>query len=420
MATDKIEKLIDDGIVDELVQRVKTGKEAEVYVVRKGTEYLAAKVYKERTERNFKNNVGYREGRAVRNTRDMRAIAKRTKYGTERAESDWMQTEHDACVELAVAGVRVPRAELFYEGVFLMELVLDQQGSPAPRLIELAFTEEEALALHADLTDQIIRMLLTDRIHGDLSAYNILMAWNGATIIDFPQVVSAAHNSQAEMFLTRDVRNVTEFLARFAPSLKARSNDGRRIWRAFERRELQVGFIPADHPELDVQANGRSAGPQASPFGQGRREVAFERPPRPEGNRPPRSDGPRPPRPEGHRPPRSDAHSAPREGNRPPRDGNRPPRPQGNRPPRDLEARPPRQAPADRDVTNHPPPSGGRHVARAHAAPRQAKPHDAGAPRQAAPGGGSPGTAAAPSRNRSRHRHQQRRSGPRSNEPSGQ
>lgn len=398
MATDKIEKLIDDGIVDELVQRVKTGKEAEVYVVRRGTEYLAAKVYKERTERNFKNNVGYREGRAVRNTRDMRAIAKRTKYGTERAESDWMHTEHDACVELAAAGVRVPRADLFYEGVFLMELVLDADGSPAPRLIELAFTEEEALALHADLTDQIIRMLLTDRIHGDLSAYNILMAWNGATIIDFPQVVSAAHNSQAEMFLTRDVRNVTEFLARFAPSLKARSNDGRRIWRAFERRELQVGFIPADHPELDAQANGRGQGAQALSFGQGRREIAFDRParpPRPEGPRPPRADGPRPPR----------------DGNRPPRpEGHRPPRPPGNRSPRPqsaTEARPTRNGPSDRDSGHPAPPAGGRHVARPHAAPRQAKPQEAGASRPAAPGG-SP-----PSRPRSRHRHQQRRSGSR-------
>lgn len=406
MATDKIEKLIDDGIVDELVQRVKTGKEAEVYVVRKGTEYLAAKVYKERTERTFKNNAGYREGRVVRNTRDMRAIAKGTKYGVNRAEDEWMHTEHDACIALAEVGVRVPKSELFYEGVFLMELVLDAHGNPAPRLIEIAFTEEEAIALHAELTDMIIRMMLTDRIHGDLSAYNILMAWNGATIIDFPQVVSAATNSQAQQFLERDVRNVTEFLARYAPSLKARSRDGLRIWRAFERGELEVGFIPADHPELDIAPKNHS--PQDSTFvlGTGRREVEFEsvRPARPAADRPPRMDRPdRPPRPSSDRPDRPPRPSSDRPDHRPPRPSSdrtdhrpprpssdrpdhrpprmdrpdRPPRPSGDRPQRsshDAQPRPPRPPRSDRPAQAPGGHTSGRHTTRANTAPMQTKP----------------------------------------------
>lgn len=385
MATDKIERLIDDGLVDELVQMVKTGKEAEVYVVRKGTEYFAAKVYKERTERNFKNNAGYREGRVVRNTRDMRAIAKATKYGLNRSEDEWMHAEHDACIALAAVGVRVPKAELFYEGVFLMELVLDADGQPAPRLIELAYTEEQAIALHAELIDMIIRMLLTDRIHGDLSAYNILMAWNGVTIIDFPQVVSAATNSQAQQFLERDVRNVTEFFARFAPSLKRQSGHGLRIWRAFERGELEVGFIPADHPELDARPKNRS--PQDSKFviGSGSGEAEFEsiyvpepepetvRPPRPPRNdRPPRTD----------RQPRTDR--APRT-DRPPRTDRQP---RTDRPPRAA-------APGGR-------PSG-RHTTRAHTAPLQAKPSQQATSTRAPASDATPASPR-PSRHRNRRR----------------
>lgn len=397
MATDKIERLIDDGIVDELVQRVKTGKEAEVYVVRKGGEYFAAKVYKERTERNFRNNVGYREGRAVRNTRDMRAMAKGSKYGLDRAENEWMHTEHDACIALAEAGVRVPKAELFYEGVFLMELVLDASGAPAPRLIEVAFTEEEALALHAELTEMIVRMLLTDRIHGDLSAYNILLAWNGPTIIDFPQVVSAAHNSQAASFLIRDVRNVTEFLARFAPSLKARSGDGARIWRAFERRELAPGFIPADHPEFEPSPKQAAAMQEGAPaFPTARREVSFSPPPRPA--RPPRAndraerrDGaPKPERRDGAPPHRT-------AGERPTGErtgGDRKPPSRGPRPDGAPNARPPRDAQT----------SQGRHGTRPHAAAHTARAdHASSKPR------GDGQNATTDSTRPSRHGHQRRR-----------
>ena len=241
-----IEKLVEDGIVDEVVQRVKTGKEAEVFVVRKGTDYLAAKVYKERTQRNFKNNVGYMEGRSVRNTRDMRAMQKRTKYGVRMAEDEWMHTEHDALVTVSAAGVRVPRPELFYEGVLLMELVLGPDGQPAPRLMDVPLTPEQAVAHHREVVSMIVKMLCCDLIHGDLSPYNILMAWNGCTIIDLPQVVKAAHNSQSEKFLVRDVRNVTDHFARMAPQLKKRLGDGHAIWRKYMKRELTPDYFPEE------------------------------------------------------------------------------------------------------------------------------------------------------------------------------
>ena len=215
--TESLDRMVADGIVNAVIQRVKTGKEAEVFIVRKGTEFLAAKVYKERVARTFKNNVAYREGRQVRNTRDARAMAKNTKYGRNLSETDWRHTEHDALITVAAAGVRVPKAELFYEGTLLMELVLDTTGQPAPRLIECPISPEDALTYHREVVGRIVRMLMCDLIHGDLSPYNILLAWNGLTIIDLPQVVKAAHNTQAEQFLVRDVTNVTEFFARFAP-----------------------------------------------------------------------------------------------------------------------------------------------------------------------------------------------------------
>ncbi len=315
--TASIELLVADGIVDEVVQRVKTGKEAEVFVVRKGDNYLAAKVYKERTQRNFKNNVGYMEGRSVRNSRDMRAMGKRTKYGVAKAEDEWMHTEHDALMTLLDAGVRVPKAELFYEGVLLMELVLGQDGQPAPRLNDLSMSPEEAVAHHRDVVGMIVRMLCCDLIHGDLSPFNILMAWNGPTIIDLPQVVKAAHNSQAEQYLVRDVRNVTDYFARHAPELKKRLNDGHQIWRKYMRRELNPEFFPEEGqsfvPDREFVPNrGAPRGQRPEGRPPGTREQRPFGPPR--GGQPGR--GPRPPQGAGQQRPRPEG--SPGEGPRPP------------------------------------------------------------------------------------------------------
>lgn len=313
-----IDQLVHDGIVDEIVQRVKTGKEAEVFVVRKGADYLAAKVYKERTQRNFKNNIGYMEGRAVRSSRDMRAMQKRTKYGVDKAETEWMHAEHDALVTVSHAGVRVPKAELFYEGVLLMELVLGADGQPAPRLIDVPMTAEEATAHHHDVISMVVKMLCCDLIHGDLSPYNILVAWNGCTIIDLPQVVKAAHNSQAEKFLVRDVRNVTEHFARYAPALKKRIHDGHQIWRKYMKRELAPDFFPEEGqsfaPEREFTPGSQRPNRPARPDNRPPRE---QRPPRQgqQGNPPPRRDT-RPanasPQPSNGRPQPASSNHAPR------------------------------------------------------------------------------------------------------------
>lgn len=361
-ASETIDRLVADGIVDAIIQRVKTGKEAEVFVVRKGDAFLAAKVYKERTTRTFKNNVGYQEGRAVRSTRDMRAMAKRTAYGVDKAENEWMHAEHDALVTVAAVGVRVPKPELFYEGILLMELVLAPDGQPAPRLIELAFTPEEALAHHREIIGMVIRMLMCDLIHGDLSPYNILLAWDGPTIIDMPQVVKAAHNSQAEKFLVRDVRNVTEHFAKFAPELKRRLNDGLTIWRKYERRELASDWWPDERP------------PEKEPV---------VRPPR---LGEPRVHEPRVHEPKAQEPKLQERRShEPRPANPRPIQTPRPPeqRPQEQRPHQQQRPQIPRPAPEQRAAAEaRPPPQGPRpHDARPH----EARPPDPRGPRQGPP-----------------------------------
>jgi RIO kinase 1 len=331
-----LQVLLADGVIDEVVGRLKSGKEADVYLVRHHGEVVAAKIYKEREHRNFRNNSGYREGRQVRNSRTARAIAKGSRFGVQAAEDAWKTAEADALGKLFAAGVCVPKPVMFYEGVLLMELVLDLEGHPAPRLEEAALTAEEASALYADLRNQAIRMLCCDLIHGDLSAFNILLGNRGATIIDFPQVVDAAANSQAEFFFKRDVENLRRYFELADPSLRARAGDASEIWRAYTKRELTPDFVPTGR----FQAEGPrrfSGGPRTGDNRFGDRPPRGDRPP---GDRPPRGDrpqgerfpqGPREMRPQGDRPPRSDRPQGERpQGDRPPRSD----RPQGDRPPR--------------------------------------------------------------------------------------
>jgi RIO kinase 1 len=240
-----LETLLADGVIEEICGRLKSGKEADLWLVRHGGEIVAAKVYKARQARSFRNNAGYKEGRQVRDTRTQRAMERGSRFGRAAAEEAWKAKEADALHTLHAAGVRVPRPVLFYEGVLLMELVLDPHGSPAPRLAEAHVARDVAGALYSDLRGQAVRMLHCDVIHGDLSPYNVLLGRHGAVVIDFPQVVGAAHNSQAESFFLRDLENLRRFFAAVDPSLQASANDAREIWRAYVRRDLTPDFVPS-------------------------------------------------------------------------------------------------------------------------------------------------------------------------------
>lgn len=263
-----LEQLLEDGVIDETLGRLKSGKEADVWLVRHRNEVLCAKVYKDRHFRSFKNNAGYKEGRAVRNTRTQRAIDRGSRFGQAAAEEAWKAAESDALHRLHAEGVRVPAPVLFYEGTLLMKLVLDAQGHPAPRLIDAHLAREDAARLYADLRQQAVKMLCADLIHGDLSPYNVLLGAEGPTIIDFPQVVSAAHNSTAEAFFRRDVENLRKFFAQIDPALAARAGDAQEIWRAYVKRELTPEFVPSGR--LPPEARPHGAGRPARPHGQQR------------------------------------------------------------------------------------------------------------------------------------------------------
>jgi RIO kinase 1 len=276
--TDELDVLIADGVIDEVLGRLKSGKEADISLVRRGAHVLAAKVYKDRATRSFKNNADYKEGRKVRNSRTQRAIDGGGRFGRDAAEQAWKSAEADALYKLVGTGVRAPEPVMFYEGVLLMDLVRDADGRPAPRLIDIAIERDAACGILADLVAQMISMLCCDLIHGDLSPYNILAGADGPTIIDFPQVVSAAHSSRAEYFFLRDFDNVVRFLAGFDPSLAARTVDGRSIWRAYVSRELTPQFVP---PRVAPPRATRGPDRHARPEAHARRTQPPQHPQRP-------------------------------------------------------------------------------------------------------------------------------------------
>lgn len=225
----RLQALVAEGLIDSVVRQLKSGKEADVYVVRCGPETCAAKVYKEAHKRSFRQAVDYTENRKTRNSRQARAMAKGTAFGRQQQEAAWQSAEVDALYRLAAAGVRVPQPRNFLDGVLLMELVTDAHGDAAPRLNDLHFSAAEAEQHHATLIAEVVRMLCAGVIHGDLSEFNILLAADGPVIIDLPQAVDAAGNNHAPRMLMRDVDNLRSFFGRFAPALLP-TRYGAEIW----------------------------------------------------------------------------------------------------------------------------------------------------------------------------------------------
>ena len=232
-----MQPLVEEGLVDEVIGQLMSGKEAVVYVVRCGEVIRCAKVYKEANKRSFRQAVQYTEGRKVKNSRRARAMEKGSRYGRKEQEEAWQHAELDALQRLAAAGVRVPRPYNFLDGVLLMELVQDENGNAAPRLNDLALTPEQAREYHRMLIMQVVRMLCAGVVHGDLSEYNVLVGSDGPVIIDLPQAVDAAGNNSAEAMLERDVDNLTAYFGRFAPELRT-TDYGKEIWSIYESGAL--------------------------------------------------------------------------------------------------------------------------------------------------------------------------------------
>jgi len=234
-----LQPLIDDGVIDEVIRSLKSGKEATVYVVRTGAHVRCAKVYRNMAHRSFQKRAKYQEGRKVRGSRQARAMSKSTRFGRKEQETAWKNAEVDALYQLVAAGVRVPQPYGYFNDVLIMELVTDAAGSPAPRLGEVDLPPDLAREYHEFLIRQITRMLSVGLIHGDLSEFNVLVGPDGPVIIDLPQAVNAAGNNGALAMLERDVNNIRNTLGRFAPEL-LETEFAREMWSLFEQGELRA------------------------------------------------------------------------------------------------------------------------------------------------------------------------------------
>ncbi len=250
--------LVEDGLIDGVVRQLQSGKEAAVYVVQSGAELRCAKVYKDADHRGFHRLAEYQEGRKARGSRDARAAGKHSRRGRKVQDAAWKNAEVDALFRLAAAGVRVPKPMGVFDGVLIMELVIDEAGQPAPRLNEIGMSREEALEWHALMIEQIVRMRCIGLIHGDLSEYNVLLGAAGPVIIDLPQAVDAAGNNNAFRMLERDINNMRGTFARAAPELMD-TQYAHEIWQHYESGALTpatvlTGEVTLDQSEADVDA----------------------------------------------------------------------------------------------------------------------------------------------------------------------
>jgi RIO kinase 1 len=203
--------------IDDELGIVKTGKEAEVYLVRRAVPdggpscLLAAKRYRSAEHKMFHRDAGYLEGRRIRRSRETRAMANRTAFGREVLAGQWASAEFAALARLWDVGAAVPYPVQLLGTEVMLEFVGEPDGAAAPRLAQLRPVGAELADLWRQLLDAVFILARAGFAHGDLSAYNILVHRGRLILIDLPQVVDVVANPRGADFLTRDIRNVAKW-----------------------------------------------------------------------------------------------------------------------------------------------------------------------------------------------------------------
>jgi RIO kinase 1 len=227
-------RFYDDKLITDVLRQVKGGKEANVYCcaahAATGLDLIAAKVYRPRAFRHLRNDARYRQGRAILDERGkvvrddglLSAIRKKSATGLEAAHASWIEHEYQALDLLYRAGADVPRPVSHGNSTILMEY-FGAVDTPAPLLQDVTLDRDEAHGLFRRLMRNVELMLANNRIHGDLSAYNVLY-WEGdVRLIDFPQAVSPRENPEALAIFERDVTRLCQYFTRQGVSADARA-----------------------------------------------------------------------------------------------------------------------------------------------------------------------------------------------------
>lgn len=241
LLSSSLQDFIDRNLISEVLQVLKSGKEATVCCCRAhralGGGLVAAKIYRPMQHRSFKNDELYRRGKVILSGRARRALANKSDFGRKVQFGTWVNYEWEAINHLHSFGADVPRPIAHGNDSILMEYIGDEQ-SPAPQLRSVRLSRPEARFVYDTTLRNIELCLAHNRIHGDLSPFNILY-WNRRPIlIDFPQSVDPRENPNAYALLSRDIENVWRYCQKFADLNTDPWKTAGRLWSRFLRAEL--------------------------------------------------------------------------------------------------------------------------------------------------------------------------------------
>jgi len=239
--------VIDLAATDAELGIIKTGKEADVFLLRRGVPdtsrscLLAAKRYRSTEHRLFHRDSAYLEGRRVRESRDNRAMANRTAVGRQMIAVQWANSEFSALTEFHLAGVPVPYPVQVLGTEVLLEFIGEPDGTAAPRLADTGLRGAELAGLWQQLVESMVALARLGFAHGDLSAYNLLVHREKLIMIDLPQVVDVIANPRGGEFLDRDAGNVGRWFAAHGLAAVAAGTPGPNELAGVLRAEARFG-----------------------------------------------------------------------------------------------------------------------------------------------------------------------------------